>query len=212
MRAAFFFATMLVRGAGCWAPVRLLPTATPFGAVRRAHAVALLDGGTDVSTIDPDSLLSKVAAFQQSHTFLQGLLLALIARYVINEVRRAIEKPVIDKVGQTVSRELKPDVEAISTTAWAKLALCIALDVAGDASEALPVLGELTDLGFAPLEAGLLKLLFQSNFISGFGFLEEILPFTDVIPTFTLSWCLANLWPTTPLAQRLLPGVKAPKA
>ena len=54
MRAAFFIATMLVRGAGCWAPVRLLPTATPFGVVRRAHAVALLDGGTDVSTIDPD--------------------------------------------------------------------------------------------------------------------------------------------------------------
>lgn len=43
--------------------------------------------------------------------------------------------------------------------------------------------------------------------IAGFGFLEEILPFTDVIPTFKLSWCLANLWPTTQLIQRLLPEV-----
>ena len=37
-------------------------------------------------------------------------------------------------------------------------------------------------------------------------FLEEILPFTDVVPTFTISWCLKNLWPTTRLAKRLLPG------
>ena len=52
----------------------------------------------------------------------------------------------------------------------------------------IPFLGEFTDVAFAPIEAGLLKLLFQSNAIAGIGFVEEILPFTDVIPTFTLSW------------------------
>ena len=41
--------------------------------------------------------------------------------------------------------------------------------------------------------------------LAGFGFFEEILPFTDVIPTFTLTWCLSTLWPTTPLAKKLLP-------
>ena len=51
----------------------------------------------------------------------------------------------------------------------------------------------------------LLNLFFQSPAIAAFGFVEEILPFTDVIPTFALSWCLATLWPTTPLARRLLP-------
>ena len=55
----------------------------------------------------------------------------------------------------------------------------------------------------------MLKALFQSNTIAAFGFVEEILPFTDVIPTFTLSWCLATLWPTTPLAKRLLPEAAA---
>ena len=39
--------------------------------------------------------------------------------------------------------------------------------------------------------------------MSGFGFLEEILPFTDVVPTFCIGWCLQNLWPTTPMARRL---------
>ena len=49
------------------------------------------------------------------------------------------------------------------------------------------------------------QALFQSNALAGIGFVEEILPFTDIIPTFTLSWCLATLWPTTPIAQKLLP-------
>ena len=70
------------------------------------------------------------------------------------------------------------------------------------------MVGELTDLGFTPLEAGALKLLFQSNSLAAFGFAEEILPFTDIIPTCTLSWCLATLWPTTPLGKRLLPEKK----
>ena len=49
------------------------------------------------------------------------------------------------------------------------------------------------------------QLFFNSNALAGLGFVEEILPFTDVIPTFTISWCLATLWPTTPLARKLLP-------
>ena len=61
---------------------------------------------------------------------------------------------------------------------------------------------------YAPVEAGLIKLLFQSNALAAFGFVEEILPFTDVVPTFTISWALKNLWPTTPLARRLLPQEK----
>ena len=39
-----------------------------------------------------------------------------------------------------------------------KLAGCVAMDAAGDASELVPVLGEFTDVGFAPPEAGLRKV------------------------------------------------------
>jgi hypothetical protein len=116
-----------------------------------------------------------------------------------------VEKPIMDEAGRRVAEQLTPDQEAITPGAWAKLAGCVALDAAGDASELIPFLGEFTDVGFAPLEAGLLNLFFQSPAIAAFGFVEEILPVTDVIPTFTLSWCLATLWPTTPLARRLLP-------
>ena len=72
-------------------------------------------------------------------------------------------------------------------------------------SELIPFLGEFTDLAYAPAEAGLLQVLFKSPAISAFGFVEEILPFTDVIPTFTLSWVLATLFPTTPISKALLP-------
>ena len=111
----------------------------------------------------------------------------------------------MDKVGERVKDELTPETERIEPSAWATLAFCILVDVAGDASELLPFLGEFTDLGFAPIEAGLIKALFNSNALAALGFAEEILPFTDVVPTMTISWALKNLWPTTPLAQRLLP-------
>ena len=53
------------------------------------------------------------------------------------------------------------------------------------------------------VEAALLTAFFKSPAIAAFGFAEEILPFTDIVPTFTLSWCLSTLWPTTPLASSL---------
>ena len=36
---------------------------------------------------------------------------------------------------------------------WLKLLLCVAIDLAGDATFLLPGLGELGDLAFAPFEA-----------------------------------------------------------
>jgi hypothetical protein len=81
-------------------------------------------------------------------------------------------------------------------------------DLAGDASELVPFLGEFTDVVYAPVEAALLVGLFKSNLIGGLGFIEEILPFTDVVPTFCIGWCLQNLWPTTPLARKL--GIEQP--
>lgn len=154
---------------------------------------------------DDNNAVESIQAFQQSHAFLIGILVTVVSRAVIREVRIRFEKPVFDELGNRVKEELTIDKTAIDASAWAKLVGCIALDLAGDASELLPVLGEFTDLAYAPVEASLLKVLFKSNAIAGFGFLEELLPFTDLIPTFTLAWCLQHLWPTTPLAKKLLP-------
>jgi len=158
-----------------------------------------------VETETASNVLESLQTFQSSHAFLYGLIVTLATRYAIGEVRRIVEKPVMDELGNRVTESLTPETEAIPTSAWPKLALCVGMDLAGDASELIPVLGEFTDVAFAPVEAGLLKVLFQSNLIAGFGFVEEILPFTDVVPTFTLAWRLSNLWPTTPLARKLLP-------
>ena len=139
------------------------------------------------------------------HTFLEGVGLAIATKIAINEVRRRVEKPVMDEFGRRVASGLKPEPADVTAEGWAKLVGCLILDLAGDASELIPGLGELTDVVYAPVEAGLLKALFASNAIAAFGFAEELLPFTDIIPTFTLSWCLANLWPTTGLAKQLVP-------
>lgn len=160
---------------------------------------------------DSESIFSQLEAFQQSHAFLISIMLAIATRLVILEIRRQVEKPVMDKLGEAAKEQLTPDTEQIGPVAWAQLVGCIALDLAGDASELIPFLGEFTDVAYAPVEAGLLYALFKSPLLGGLGFVEEILPFTDVVPTFCIGWCLQHLWPTTPVAQKMgiLPKSKA---
>lgn len=55
-------------------------------------------------------------------------------------------------------------------------------------------------------DLGTLVCLFFSKIIGGpggllggaFSFLEEILPFTDIIPTFTIAWFIQNTQPENP--------------
>ncbi len=68
---------------------------------------------------------------------------------------------------------------------------CIVLDGIGMASYIVPALGEFIDVGWAFISA----LLFNSLFGGKVGrigsilnFLEEALPFTDIIPSFTIAW------------------------
>lgn len=73
----------------------------------------------------------------------------------------------------------------------ASLLLCILMDVIGYASFSLPGLGEFADVVWAPISAFVFYKIFggTKGMIGGaFAFLEEILPFTDFIPSFTLMW------------------------
>lgn len=73
------------------------------------------------------------------------------------------------------------------------LALCILLDLAGYASFSLPLLGEFADIVWAPVSGFLFFKLFGGKmglFGGGFAFLEELLPFTDFVPTFTIAWAM----------------------
>lgn len=71
------------------------------------------------------------------------------------------------------------------------LALCILMDLLGYASFAIPILGELLDLVWAPISALIYMKLFgfKKGFLGGmFNFIEELMPGLDIIPTFTITW------------------------
>ncbi|CAN5770217.1 hypothetical protein BH11BAC3_BH11BAC3_04920 [soil metagenome] len=71
--------------------------------------------------------------------------------------------------------------------------LCIILDLIGMSSFFFPLLGEFSDLIWAPLSALIFNYLFGGKLgkIGGvLSFLEEILPFTDIIPSFTIGWLI----------------------
>ena len=66
--------------------------------------------------------------------------------------------------------------------------LCILLDLIGMLSYVVPGMGELIDAVWAPISAFLFSRLFGGIKGTILVFLEEILPFTDIIPTFTITY------------------------
>lgn len=71
------------------------------------------------------------------------------------------------------------------------IALCVLLDLAGMASYIFPALGEFADVVWAPISAYIFFKLFGGRLGmigSVLNFLEEIIPFTDIIPSFTIAW------------------------
>lgn len=80
---------------------------------------------------------------------------------------------------------------------YKKLLLSILLDLVGMASYLIPGLGENIDFVWAPLSAYLITKIFQnkiSKYTAVVGFVEEALPFSDVLPTFTITWILSELY------------------
>ncbi|HOI79820.1 MAG TPA: hypothetical protein PLI30_09475, partial [Petrimonas sp.] len=72
---------------------------------------------------------------------------------------------------------------------YKKLFKCMVLDAIGMASAALPVI----DVVWAPIAASISYRMFgekRGKYTSVITFIEEILPVTDVIPSFTIFWFL----------------------
>lgn len=80
-----------------------------------------------------------------------------------------------------------------NTTKWALLVTGIVFDLVGVLTYIVPGLGEWFDLVWAPI-AGFSYMIMYKGFwgiIGGtFTFAEELLPMTDVIPSFTITWLL----------------------
>lgn len=74
---------------------------------------------------------------------------------------------------------------------YKKLILGIVFDAIGMLSFTIPFLGEFSDVVWAPISGFLVTRMYKGSVgkIGGIvSFVEEMFPFTDVIPTFTLTW------------------------
>ena len=72
-----------------------------------------------------------------------------------------------------------------------KLLLGLLFDGIGMLSFFLPVIGEFSDIVWAPIAAWLMTRMYKGKIGQGAGvvtFIEEIIPGLDVIPTFTIMW------------------------
>lgn len=58
----------------------------------------------------------------------------------------------------------------------------------------MKVLGEVTDVVWAPIAALGLRNLYGSNVVFALEFVEEILPFTDFIPLATVCWVVDSFY------------------
>lgn len=76
------------------------------------------------------------------------------------------------------------------------LILGVLFDAVGMMSFTIPLLGEFSDVVWAPIAGFLMTWMYKGTVgkVGGiFTFLEEIIPFTDFIPSFTLTW-IYNYW------------------
>lgn len=74
--------------------------------------------------------------------------------------------------------------------------VCILFDLLGMASYAIPIVGEVTDVIWAPISAIIFYRMFGGTlgtFGSVFNFIEELFPGLDFIPTFTISWVVQRI-------------------
>ncbi|MBN2222045.1 MAG: hypothetical protein JW708_07500 [Vallitaleaceae bacterium] len=70
-----------------------------------------------------------------------------------------------------------------------KLAAAIAIDLIGFFINFIPVLGGISDAIWAPMSGFLIFLLFPNRKgMALFGVAEEIMPFTDIVPTAIMTW------------------------
>ncbi|MET0394982.1 MAG: hypothetical protein ABW019_17690 [Chitinophagaceae bacterium] len=68
------------------------------------------------------------------------------------------------------------------------LAFCIIMDLIGCATYIIPFFGEFFDIVWAPVSGLLFFISFRQWQGALINFLEEAIPGTDIIPTFTIMW------------------------
>lgn len=72
------------------------------------------------------------------------------------------------------------------------LGACLAMDAVGCASYFLPGLGETLDIIWALIAGAVFHSWFKSSVGTVGAIAEEILPFTDIIPAFTIGYFVSD--------------------
>ncbi|KAG6976803.1 hypothetical protein JG688_00000988 [Phytophthora aleatoria] len=123
-------------------------------------------------------------------------------------VKGACQHFLTSQQGQLLLFEGMPGEESLSTSALSarakefvlanpsrKLVASLAIDFLGNATFVIPGLGEVADVLWAPVSARMVDTLYKESSPRAkyVAFLEELLPFTDFIPTATLAWMKENL-------------------
>ena len=96
----------------------------------------------------------------------------------------------------------KSGVAQLNSDAFRILAMCLALDIAGDATFFLPG-GDVGDIIWAPASALAIKSLFGSDLLASLMFVKEALPLTDALPLATLAWLARYGFPGSAAARAL---------
>lgn len=90
-----------------------------------------------------------------------------------------------------MTQEVQIETAPKASSKKSKLILSLIFDAIGMLSYVVPVLAEVTDVVWAPISGLLLAAMFKgaTGKIAGIvGFIEELIPGLDFIPTFTLTW------------------------
>ena len=87
--------------------------------------------------------------------------------------------------------------QVLPLSIWAKLWVSLIIDLIGSSSYLLPVVGEGFDLAWAPAQTILIMAMYDATSpnLKYLSFMEEVLPFTDVVPSASIGWAFEFLPP-----------------
>lgn len=95
---------------------------------------------------------------------------------------------------------------------WRSLLIGILMDAGGLVSFLVPVVGEWFDVAWAPFAAFVMSRMYgktHGNWSTWLTFTEEILPWSDFVPSFTLMWIYAFILKKKATEQKWLEGNNA---
>jgi len=184
-------------------------------------AVEVFDGSTIadpvvVSGVFWSSLKTKIFSViigQFLATAAFGILAYLLSSQLSNLSdylsKNLFQQKVINNNFEEFTQTIKDKSQSPTITPdFGKLILCLVIDVIGTSSELIPFVGEVTDIVYAPVAALALRSLFQgSNVVFALEFLEEILPFTDILPLATICWVVETYYGDSDIAKTLQIGL-----